>query len=142
MGMSIETINSLATGIMSSPLQAVLADFPISAPNCLQCGQPTNKYITKTSNRNGNAGRPYYTCSGCGKFSTFADVRGNDISNPLCYCNSTAKRQRSGARKGKKVHYVCRLGTCNFFDWHRTSQTEVLSLEDNVMDHLARLSLI
>jgi hypothetical protein len=141
-GFSLQIVNFHATGIISLALQAVLADFPSSAPDCLRCGQRTSKRTTKSSNRNGNAGCPYYTCSGCGKFSTFADTRGNDISNPVCYCNSTAKRQRSGARKGKKVHYVCRLGTCTFFDWHRTSQTEVLSLEDNVLDHLARLSLI
>ncbi len=73
--------------------------------------------ITNQSNPNGNAGRPYDKCVPCHKFLGFADYRGNDPDNPLCDCGASSRRQMVGLQKRvpRGVHFVCSLGTCNFY---------------------------
>lgn len=73
-----------------------LAPAPETGPDCMRCGRPSSLMWTRTSNRNGNAGRPYYKCIPCNKFLVFNDTRGNDPLNPHCYCNVSSKRQLAG----------------------------------------------
>ena len=115
---------------------------PQSAPTCLRCGQETERLITRWSNRNGNAGRPYYKCLHCGGFNSFADDRGNDAGNPLCDCGQASRRQISGVQRGRRVHYVCRFGRCDYFTFHWTAENKVMSLTEDVVEWLARLRLV
>ncbi|KAF2498794.1 hypothetical protein BU16DRAFT_443877, partial [Lophium mytilinum] len=75
------------------------------------------RFVTRRSNRKGNTGRPYFKCLSCDRFLCFADRRGNDPSNPLCFCGASIKRQISGPEKdvARGVHFVCRLGECAFY---------------------------
>ncbi|OJD10148.1 hypothetical protein ACJ73_09917 [Blastomyces percursus] len=68
-------------------------------PNCRSCHHPSSREVTRASNRKGNAGRPYYKCHRCNKFLCFADDRGNDPSNPPCYCGVLSRRQVAGYDK-------------------------------------------
>ncbi|KAJ6168069.1 hypothetical protein N7497_000912 [Penicillium chrysogenum] len=109
-----------------------LAPAPENAPDCMKCGKPSVQFWTKTSNRNNNAGRPYFKCVPCDKFLVFNDNRGNDPLNPHCYCGVSSKRQVSGSsrRVSRGVHYVCRLGPCNFYQPEMGDGGHQLSLED------------
>ncbi|KAK7219776.1 hypothetical protein V2G26_007779 [Clonostachys chloroleuca] len=121
-----------------------LAPPPEEPPICFRCRGPSKKHITRTSNRNGNAGRPYYKCICCGQFLAFADDRGNDPSNPLCHCGSSSKMQVACREKGRKVHYVCRLGKCDFYKaCHSANQDAVVTVDgDGIISLLAMLRLI
>ncbi|KAF2135971.1 uncharacterized protein K452DRAFT_192195, partial [Aplosporella prunicola CBS 121167] len=81
-------------------------------PQCMRCGRPTTKFITRSSNRNGNAGRPYYKCGPCKKFHNFADNRGINTDNPKCCCGQVSRMQKSGVGV---LHFVCQFGCCNFY---------------------------
>ncbi len=70
------------------------------------------------------------------------DKRGNDPTNPNCICDISSKRQVSGEAKGRRVHYVCRLGTCDYYAVHRSAGGEQLSLNDNLVAPLGLLYLI
>ena len=109
-----------------------LAPAPEIGPDCLRCGKSSDQFVTKTSNRNNNAGRPYFKCVHCDKFLVFNDTRGNDPDNPLCYCGVSSKRQVSGRdrRVPRGVHYVCRLGRCNFYQPEMRDIYRQMSLED------------
>lgn len=50
-------------------------------------------------------------------FLVFADSRGNEPGNPACDCGHSSKRQLSGEgrRVARAVHFVCRMGTCNYY---------------------------
>lgn len=97
--------------------RADLISFPTEPPPCMICDRPTVHQITRSSNREGNAGRPYYICLPCGKFHCFADRKGNDPRNPHCHCGTYSKRQLSDVEWSprRKIHYVCRLGRCNYY---------------------------
>ncbi|KAK4174866.1 hypothetical protein QBC36DRAFT_33103, partial [Triangularia setosa] len=84
------------------------------------CERPSKRFITRYSNRKGNAGRPYYKWQPCGKFLCFADHRGNDPNSPPCYCGVSSNRQLAGRETSvpRGVHYVCRLGVCTFYQPH------------------------
>jgi hypothetical protein len=100
-----------------------------SGPLCLRCKSSTALYYVNPWNPNGNAGRPYYKCinTTCGKFATFADLRG--IHNPLsfgqnvfCRCPSYNLPRLQVAGQGKRnpgaLHWVCATGRCNtFVNW-------------------------
>lgn len=94
-----------------------LTSFPTEHPPCIICERPTVRRITRSSNRKGNAGRPCYICPPCGKFHCFADQEGNDPTNPPCDCGTFSKRQLSDVEFSprRKVHYVCRLGGCDYY---------------------------
>lgn len=83
-----------------------LAAPPDEPPICFRCDGPSKKLITRTSNRNGNAGRPYYKCRFCDEFLAFADDRGNDPANPLCYCGKSSKREVA-CREKKPQDTLC-----------------------------------
>lgn len=125
-------------------VSAVLAPGPVVAPICILCRAPITRQITRTSNRNGNAGRPYYKCIPCNKFHCFDDRRGNDPTNPPCFCGISSKRQLSGPEKpmGRMVHYVCRIGGCNFYSDHGNTQQKITNVNRELVELLARLSII
>jgi hypothetical protein len=121
-----------------------LAPPPALPPNCFLCGQPSNRCTTRSSNRNGNAGRPYFKCLNCDKFLAFADYRGNDPTNPTCVCGVSSKRQIAG-RQGRVpggVHYVCRLGSCDFYLPATNTQEQQIVVQEELVPLLARLSMI
>lgn len=117
---------------------------PETAPSCIKCGLPTSRLKTKRSNRNGNALRPYYKCQPCNKFHCFADTRGNDPANPLCHCGVSSKRQLSGLEKRppRQLHYVCRLGTCDYYDVDRSLSGESKDFDENVLERMRELNLV
>ena len=109
-----------------------LAPAPEIAPDCFKCGKPSDQFVTKTSNRNNNAGRPYFKCVPCNKFLVFNDTRGNDPDNAHCYCGVSSKRQMSGPDRYVRYgsHFVCRLGRCNYYRPEMRDRYRQVSLED------------
>lgn len=100
---------------------------PPSSPNCSKCGandDALSKYITRSSNRNGNAGRPYTKCVPCDRFITFNDDRGNHANNIECYCGTPSRLQVAGKAKGRGLHYVCSSGACRFYDIRAKADVE------------------
>ncbi|RYO91779.1 hypothetical protein DL762_001998 [Monosporascus cannonballus] len=100
--------------------------------------------ITRSSNRNGNVGRPYFKCHSCDKFIAFDDPRGADPANPECHCGVASRRQVTGRYKTvpRNLHYVCRLGTCDFYDEPRDEQGGVVVVAEELINILARLSIV
>lgn len=97
-------------------------------PFCLWCKSSTALYRVKSLNPNGNTGRPYYKCSKetCGKFATFADLRGiyNSLifgQNVFCSCPSYDLPQLQVAGRERQIpgalHWVCATGRCDMFTW-------------------------
>lgn len=92
-------------------------------PRCLHCGGSTERYHVFPWNENGNGYRPYYTCSNCGEFSCFGDMRGVLAENPTCFCNGGmqfSRRVVSGPDGGsagipRSIFYHCATGGCYFF---------------------------
>ena len=98
--------------------------------------------LTRSSNRNGNAGRPYYKCDPCNKFLVFADDRGNDPANPECDCGISSKKQISSRDKGRKIHFVCRMGGCDFYAPKVVRDGETVAAEGGLVAELAALKII
>lgn len=101
-------------------------------------------FVTRASNRNGNAGRPYYKCVPCDKFLVFADNRGNDPTNPPCMCGLASKRQVAGKERktSRGLFYVCRKGACDFYAPALDRQEQQISIEDPIITLLAKLCII
>lgn len=115
------------------------------APACTRCGHLCTRHITRSSNRNGNAGRPYYKCSPCDKFVRFDDDRGLDKGNqgnPHCDCGRSSRRQLTSREKGRRIFYACASGSCDFFEWYRNEDGSEWSVAENVADALGRLRVI
>lgn len=98
--------------------------FPLpAAPRCLRvrCGRPCTRGIVTEGNRNGNEGRPYYTCWDIAcmtgfdkpKFSTWDDNIGIFRGNPQCWCGFRSRRNTSD-RPGTAYYYSCSVGGCRF----------------------------
>ncbi|KAK1974723.1 hypothetical protein LZ30DRAFT_539133, partial [Colletotrichum cereale] len=89
----------------------------IPPPVCRLCRAPTSWRITRSSNRKRNAGRPYYICCPCKKFSCFADDRGCHPSNHNYYCGHSSRMQLAGRERNPSggLHYVCQQGTCDYY---------------------------
>jgi hypothetical protein len=121
-----------------------LAPPPTEAPACFHCSQESTLLQTRYSNRKGNAGRPFYKCVACDQFLCFADWRGNDPNNPLCHCGQSSKRQVAGYDRQipRGVHYVCRLGSCDFYAVCRNSSGGQVAVQDALVRALAGLSII
>jgi hypothetical protein len=114
-------------------------------PNCRSCNQLTTLFITRVSNRKGNARRPYYKCSHCAQFQRFNDQRGNSLNNPPCHCNVPSKMQVSGPDKivSRGLHYVCQPGACDYYEIRRDGRHRQVSLpDDDVVNMFASLQLI
>lgn len=52
-----------------------LAPAPEIAPECFKCGRPSDQFVTKTSNCDDNASRPYFRDVPCDEFLVFNDSR-------------------------------------------------------------------
>ncbi|KAK2037077.1 hypothetical protein LZ31DRAFT_426802, partial [Colletotrichum somersetense] len=89
----------------------------IPPPLCRSCRAPTTRHVTRSSNRKGNAGRPYYKCLPCNKFHCFADSRGCDPRNPNCSCGQPSRMQVAGRERNPPggLHFVCQNGGCDFY---------------------------
>ncbi|KAH8655689.1 hypothetical protein BX600DRAFT_385793, partial [Xylariales sp. PMI_506] len=113
-------------------------------PTCFLCNKPSVRMITRKSNRKGNAERPYYKCHPCDKFLCFADKRGNDPTNPVCHCGASSRRQIAGreTRNPGGVHFVCRLGTCDFYAPLRNGCEPVTVQADDLVKLLAALQIV
>lgn len=93
----------------------VLLPPPLTPPTCCRCNGQSLEDNASPSNPNGNQSRPYFKCASCGKFLVFNDDRGNLPNNPECHCCLSSKRQVAGRKKNRAIHYVCRVGRCNFY---------------------------
>lgn len=96
------------------------------------------------SNRNGNAGRPFHKCIVYKKFLGFADDRGNNPNNPPCGCGVSSKAQVAGRESGNPggLHYVCKLGICDFYAVDLGEDQRQVTLDDEMGNLLARLRLV
>ncbi len=117
---------------------------PTTAPDCRVCHKPGTRLITRASNRTGNANRPYYKCVPCKKFLRFDDNRGNDASNPLCYCQTSSKMQVAGPHKSvpRGLHYVCLSGACDYYEVRLDEKERQVALDEKLVATLAGLKLI
>lgn len=114
-------------------------------PRCPLCGvdgRYLTKLITRTSNRNKNAGRPYIKCLPCDRFITFLDDRGKHKVNPKCACGKPTRIQVASQRKGRGLHYVCSTGACGHYSIALDSQRKQINLSEDMVDKLASLQLI
>ncbi|PVH90901.1 hypothetical protein DM02DRAFT_607024 [Periconia macrospinosa] len=111
---------------------------------CLRCGGLCNRHTTRHSNRNGNAGRPYYRCMSCSKFATWADERGKHPGNPPCHCGRPSRRQISGNAKHppRGVHYVCANGGCWFYMAGKGSDHRQVQISEGLVPMMASLGII
>ncbi|SMQ44940.1 unnamed protein product [Zymoseptoria tritici ST99CH_3D1] len=111
-------------------------------PNCSRCGAHNDdltRLITKTSNRNGNAGRPYLKCLPCERFVTFDDRRGTSANHQPCDCEKPSRLQLAGKAKGRKLHFVCATGTCGFYTAKVNGEGDVVVIEEDLIGRLAGL---
>ncbi|KAK1984585.1 hypothetical protein LZ30DRAFT_711011 [Colletotrichum cereale] len=128
-------------------IRRVLRDVPpavpeddIPPPDCRECGGPTTLRITRSSNRRGNAGRPYYICVPCrGRFCSFGDNRGCHPDNPPCDCGRPSRLQVAGRDRNPpgRIHYVCQRGGCDFYRFRAD-----VKVDEAMVSLLDRLSLI
>lgn len=110
---------------------------------CPSCqSEHLTKLITKTSNRNGNANRPYLKCSPCNKFVTFLDERGEHSVNPGCDRHRPSRLQVASFHKGRKLHFVCSTGQCTFYEEPLTRKARPITLTEELVEELAWLKLI
>lgn len=119
--------------------------FKLVGQDCSTCGGPCERMVTRSSNRNGNAGRPYFKCVPCNKFIRFDDARGldqGDQGNPLCDCGQSSRRQITSREKGRRIFYVCTIGACQFFEWHRNEDGSRWSISEDVVAALQRLRVV
>jgi len=94
---------------------------------CHSCNRRSTRCVTKPTG-NGNDFRPYYKCINCGIFFVFADSRGNLPSNEPCDCGTPSKLQVSN--KKRELHFVCRLGKCDYHEWMELPNGERVNLEN------------
>jgi hypothetical protein len=120
------------------------APAPQTAPQCTKCGHTASRMITSRGNSNGNALRPYYKCVPCDKFCCFDDLRGNDPTNPLCYCGLSGKTQASSINKTprRQLYYVCRVGNCSYYEVVTDLNGKAHFVEDEVVDLMISLRLV
>ncbi|KAI0412234.1 hypothetical protein F5X98DRAFT_379980 [Xylaria grammica] len=129
---------------LSSIRRVTLESPPTQPPRCHRCGRTSERLVTRSSNRNGNAGRPYYKCLHCNKFLVFGDYRGNDSTNPKCYCGCSSKLQVTGRSNSVpgRLHYVCRLGLCDFSGPCRDERGLDVVINMDLVGGLSRLFII
>lgn len=110
---------------------------------CWVCDSRSKLLFTRSSNRNGNAGRPYYKCTACAKFLCFADDRGLDLDNPQCHCGAPSRRQVSGPTKrvSRGLHYVCSRGGCSFYPPVYGERGQ-LNVDEELVGFLAQLRIV
>ncbi|KAJ5476577.1 hypothetical protein N7475_002306 [Penicillium sp. IBT 31633x] len=113
-------------------------------PHCRKCHHEGIKRIVRDENPNGNAGRPYYQCSICGRFICFDDTRGISPANPRCDCGKYARRQISGVSKRVRhgIHYICARGGCGFYEEDLDADGVQRQVPDRSVGTCARYSYI
>jgi DNA-directed RNA polymerase subunit M/transcription elongation factor TFIIS len=111
---------------------------------CPICGREPKYFVTRRSNRNGNAKRPYYKCIPCNKFVSFDDDRGILTQNPPCDCSVQSRMQVAGkfAATARGLHFVCAKGKCGFYEGALAPTGEQYQLDDNLIDMFASLGII
>ncbi|KAK7193332.1 uncharacterized protein CC84DRAFT_1079568 [Paraphaeosphaeria sporulosa] len=116
---------------------------PAYPSRCRRCDSRVTLMFTRSNNRIGNAGRPYYKCLTCTKFLCFADSRGLDPSNPLCSCGIPSRRQISGPARcvPRGLHYVCSQGGCSFYSPMHGDYGQI-SLDEEIASLFIQLSFI
>lgn len=115
-----------------------------SCPRCIYCLNTEPSYlITKLSNDNGNAGRPYYRCAPCNKFITFADGRGIHLGNPECACEAPSRLQRAGRNSDQAglLHFVCGSGMCRFYEVYKDDNGEDGYVEERYMQEYIAMGI-
>lgn len=131
----------LLTSPMTTPRTGAVTLYPPprTPPACFLCSRPSRRYVTRKSNRKGNARRPYYKCDPCNKFLVFADERGNEPRNPTCDCGLSSKRQLTGpvSSVSRKMHFVCREGACDY--WKGAEREE---LDNDIVEQLVNLRIV
>lgn len=115
-----------------------------NCPICPLCGGEPKYFITRRSNRNGNAKRPYYKCLECNKFVTFADERGINANNPVCDCDHPSRMQVAGKSSAtpRGLHYVCVVGRCDFFERAKSPAGKQYKLDESLVDMFSCLGII
>lgn len=130
----------MASPLLSLASPAPLAPAAATPPPCFRCRRPSERLVTRSSNRNHNAGRPYHKCVPCNNFLGFADDRGNDPRNPSCPCGHSSRAQRAGG--SGRLHYVCRMGTCDFYSPFRDASGAQVSVGEDLVERMAGLGII
>lgn len=100
--------------------------------------------ITRSSNRNGNAGRPYYKCFGrCNKFVCFDDMKGVYACNPPCHCGKPSRMQVAGIDRNPPggIHYVCIRGNCRFYALRIGEDNSQLTVPEDLIPEFNRLMI-
>ncbi|MBE3050124.1 hypothetical protein IMZ48_48030 [Candidatus Bathyarchaeota archaeon] len=117
---------------------------PPSPPACRLCGSPSEQRHALASNPNGNEDRPYYKCTrdGCDRWLVFNDERGNLPDNPECHCGASSKMQAAGPRKDRSLHFVCRLGMCDYFFHLVNEQGRWVCVDELAFYELRRLGYV
>jgi hypothetical protein len=113
--------------------------------SCDRSGSNLRFFVTRRSNRNGNAGRPYVKCGPCDKFIAFRDTRGIHHDDPHCDCNTPARLQVAGKSQKttpRGLHYVCGTGRCDHYSIAEDEAEEQYRLPEQVLEMLVRLSII
>lgn len=112
-------------------------------PCCSNCNCFGERQITRRSNRNGNAGRPYFRCPSCSRFLTFDDDRGIHPTNENCHCGAASRRQLNGRDHAIPggIHYVCARGKCKYFSRHMTNYGWQLAIEEELVNLLIKTKL-
>lgn len=113
-------------------------------PSCIDCARTGPSHIiTRLSNNNGNAGRPYYKCACCGKFITFADRRGVHSGNPVCACDAPSRLQRAGrsSRQPGLLHFVCSRGMCDFWEAYKDDNGQHGYVEERFMQEYIAMGI-
>lgn len=139
---SIDTSSAKMTSVKHERASQPISPPAPPKPQCSSChrgGQNLKKLTTMTSNRNGNAKRPYLKCLPCDKFVTFWDDRGTHSVNPKCGCHIPSRLQVDGFYKGRNLHFVCGTGHCSFYEIARDDQDRPLNLaDDSILKFAAR----
>lgn len=80
----------------------------------------------------------------CGKFFSFADERGNNPDNPPCDYGESSRLQRAAENSSNPggLHYVCRLGTCDYYAVKVDENQEQITLGLDLVDHFAGRNII
>ncbi|KAF5536070.1 hypothetical protein FMEXI_10507 [Fusarium mexicanum] len=112
----------------SNTFNIPLAPAPSRPPVCFVCNSLSRRLVTRSSNRNGNAGRPYHKCTSCQKFLSFADFRRYLLHGlQLEVTQPDAKAMRAACRaRGRHDFFLHLLTAETFFSNHHIQQSYTL----------------
>ena len=109
--------------------------FPLpSPPRCRHCNSIATRDIVNSSNRNNNAGRPYYKCLPCKQspmanpqkgWITWDDDIGVHENNRTCICGLACRQGRAGSDSvwEGKGFWTCAVGRCSFISYRKDAYT-------------------